>query len=190
MSPEKIPTRTRLALAQKMRRRSGLPGSRDTSPSLDVVLRFTRGWSQEVLAELAGSRSCASCARDISASVHVIHRTYVSSIAPLLRIPAPAALVLPWTSSAASATSVWTISKSWPMPLISASPNCSPPPRLEDMKDRLKDLGIEEPRAHYGPVADPVFVLPILPIYAIIFFVFGQILSQYVSAGAAKECRC
>ena len=40
MSPENIPTRPRLALAQKMR-----------------FLRFTRGWSQEVLAELAGSRS-------------------------------------------------------------------------------------------------------------------------------------
>jgi len=82
MSPEKIPTR--LALAQKMR-----------------FLRFTRGWSQEVLAELAGLHrtrssgvrsapllcilhpraalgrpgrscaSCASCARDISASLHV-----------------------------------------------------------------------------------------------------------------------
>ena len=69
MSPEKIPTRTRLALAQKMR-----------------FLRFTRGWSQEVLAELAG-----------------LHRTYISQIergqvsaAPAL--PAPAALVLPWTS--------------------------------------------------------------------------------------------
>ncbi len=34
MSPEKLPTRTRLALAQKLR-----------------FLRFTRGWSQEVLAE-------------------------------------------------------------------------------------------------------------------------------------------
>jgi len=69
MSPEKIPTRTRLALAQKLR-----------------FLRFTRGWSQEVLAELAG-----------------LHRTYISQIergqvsaAPVL--PAPAALVLPWTS--------------------------------------------------------------------------------------------
>ena len=46
MSPEKIPTRTRLALAQKLR-----------------FLRFTRGWSQEVLAELAG-----------------LHRTYISQI--------------------------------------------------------------------------------------------------------------
>ncbi len=46
MSPEKIPTRTRLALARKMR-----------------FLRFTRGWSQEVLAELAG-----------------LHRTYISQI--------------------------------------------------------------------------------------------------------------
>ena len=46
MSPEKIPTRTRLALAQKLR-----------------FLRFTRGWSQEVLAEFAG-----------------LHRTYISSI--------------------------------------------------------------------------------------------------------------
>jgi len=69
MSPEKIPTRTRLALAQKLR-----------------FLRFTRGWSQEVLAELAG-----------------LHRTYISQIergqvsaAPVH--PAPAALVLPWTS--------------------------------------------------------------------------------------------
>ena len=61
MSPEKIPTRIRTTLAQKMR-----------------FLRFTRGWSQEVLAELAG-----------------LHRTYVSSIAPLLCIPAPAALVFP-----------------------------------------------------------------------------------------------
>ena len=26
-------------------------------------------------------------------------------------------------------------------------------PCLEDMKDRLKDLGIEEPRAYYGPAA-------------------------------------
>ena len=46
MSPEKIPTRIRSTLAQKMR-----------------FLRFTRGWSQEVLAEHAG-----------------LHRTYVSSI--------------------------------------------------------------------------------------------------------------
>ena len=46
MSPEKIPTRTRLALAQKLR-----------------FLRFTRGWSQEVLAELVG-----------------LHRTYISQI--------------------------------------------------------------------------------------------------------------
>jgi len=38
MSPEKIPTRIRTTLAQKLR-----------------FLRFTRGWSQEVLAELAGS---------------------------------------------------------------------------------------------------------------------------------------
>ena len=58
MSPEKIPTRTRLALAQKLR-----------------FLRFTRGWSQEVLAELAG-----------------LHRTYISQIAtkgsePFLRSP-------------------------------------------------------------------------------------------------------
>ena len=46
MSPEKIPTRIRTTLAQKLR-----------------FLRFTRGWSQEVLAELAG-----------------LHRTYISQI--------------------------------------------------------------------------------------------------------------
>ncbi len=46
MSPEKIPTRIRTTLAQKLR-----------------FLRFTRGCSQEALAELAG-----------------LHRTYVSSI--------------------------------------------------------------------------------------------------------------
>ena len=46
MSPENIPTRTRLALTQKLR-----------------FLRFTRGWSQEVLAELAG-----------------LHGTYISQI--------------------------------------------------------------------------------------------------------------
>ena len=69
MSPENIPTRIRTVLAQKLR-----------------FLRFTRGWSQEVLAELAG-----------------FHRTYIGQIergqvsaAPVL--PAPAALVLPWTS--------------------------------------------------------------------------------------------
>ena len=46
MSPEKNPTRIRTVLAQKMR-----------------FLRFTRGWSQEVLADLAG-----------------LHRTYISQI--------------------------------------------------------------------------------------------------------------
>ena len=46
MSPEKKSTRIRQVLAQKMR-----------------FLRFTRGWSQEVLAELAG-----------------LHRTYISQI--------------------------------------------------------------------------------------------------------------
>ncbi len=60
MSPEKIPTRIRTTLAQKMR-----------------FLRFTRGWSQEVLAELAG-----------------LHRTYISQMkearsAPLLCILHP-----------------------------------------------------------------------------------------------------
>ena len=46
MSPEKKDTRIRTTLAQKLR-----------------FLRFTRGWSQEVLAELAG-----------------LHRTYISQI--------------------------------------------------------------------------------------------------------------
>ncbi len=57
MSPEENPTRIRMILAQKLRRRSRLPASRDTSPSLDVVLRFTRGWSRRCVASALGVRS-------------------------------------------------------------------------------------------------------------------------------------
>ncbi len=84
------------------------------------LLRFHRRWSQETLGFEAGSRSRLPGSRDISAvasgscplatllrpcraSMHVIHRTYISQIekgkssaAPML--PASAALVRPWTS--------------------------------------------------------------------------------------------
>ena len=78
MSPEKKDTRIRIAAPAH-------PCARGISASMRVILaqklrllRFIRGWSQEVLAEFVG-----------------LHRTYVSSIAPLLRFPAPAVLVLP-----------------------------------------------------------------------------------------------
>ena len=89
MSPEKIPTRTRLALAQKLR-----------------FLRFTRGWSQEVLAELAG-----------------LHRTYISQIE---RGQVSAAPVLPCTrgiSSSVNVTSAWITWKNSPTPSNSPSQN-------------------------------------------------------------------
>ena len=129
MSREKIPTRIRTILAQKMR-----------------FLRFTRGWSQEVLAELAG-----------------LHRTYISQIergqvsaAPVLSsLSRPAPLESPGLafrgspvqrgersldvrlfpphpctrgiSPSIDVTSASITLKSWPMRLISVSPNCSLP---------------------------------------------------------------
>jgi len=101
MSPEKIPTRIRTVLAQKLR-----------------FLRFTRGWSQEVLAEHAG-----------------LHRTYVSSI-----------------ERGERNVSIDNLEKLADAFDLTVSELLAPP-RLEDMKDRLKDLGIEEPRAYYGPTA-------------------------------------
>jgi len=44
------------------------------------LLRFHRRWSQETLGFEAGSRSRLPASRDISASMHVIHRTYISQI--------------------------------------------------------------------------------------------------------------
>ena len=101
MSPEKIPTRIRTTLAQKLR-----------------FLRFTRGWSQEVLSELAG-----------------LHRTYVSSI-----------------ERGERNVSLDNIEKLADAFDLSVSELLARP-RLEDMKDRLKDMGIEEPRAYYGSVS-------------------------------------
>jgi len=101
MSPEKSSTRIRIILAQKLR-----------------FLRFTRGWSQETLAELAG-----------------LHRTYVSSI-----------------ERGERNVSIDNLEKLADAFELSVSELLAPP-RLEDMKDRLKDLGIEEPRAYYGPAA-------------------------------------
>jgi len=75
MSPEKVPTRIRTVLAQKMR-----------------FLRFTRGWSQEVLAELAG-----------------LHRTYVSQIERGQVSAAPAHPCARGISSSVNVTSAWTI---------------------------------------------------------------------------------
>ena len=89
MSPEKIPTRTRLALAQKMR-----------------FLRFTRGWSQEVLAELAG-----------------LHRTYISQIERGQVSAAPARPCARGISPSVDVTSAWIISKNSPTP--SSSPSLS-----------------------------------------------------------------
>ena len=98
MSPEKKDTRTRKILAQKLR-----------------LLRFTRGWSQEVLAGL--------------------HRTYVSSI-----------------ERGERNVSIDNLEKLADAFALSVS-ELRRRPSLEDMKDRRKDFGIEEPRAHYGPVA-------------------------------------
>ena len=101
MSPEKKDTRSRKILAQKLR-----------------LLRFTRGWSQEVLAEVAG-----------------LHRTYVSSIERGERN--------------VSLDNIEKLADAFDLSVSELLRR----PSLEDMKDRLKDLGIEEPRAHYGPVA-------------------------------------
>ena len=101
MSPEKIPTRTRLALAQKMR-----------------FLRFTRGWSQEVLAELAG-----------------LHRTYISQIER--------------GQVNVSIDNLEKLANAFELPV----PELLTPPSPADLAGHFKDLGIEEPRAYYGPVS-------------------------------------
>jgi len=101
MLPEKKSTRTRKILAQKLR-----------------LLRFTRGWSQEVLAEHAG-----------------LHRTYVSSIERGERN--------------VSLDNLEKLADAFDLSVSELLRR----PSLEDMKGRLKDLGIEEPRAYYGPVA-------------------------------------
>ncbi len=101
MSPEQKDTRARKILAQKLR-----------------LLRFTRGWSQEVLAEVAG-----------------LHRTYVSSIERGERN--------------VSIDNLEKLADAFDLSVAELFRR----PSLEDMKDRLKDLGIEEPRAYYGPVA-------------------------------------
>jgi len=101
MSPEKIPTRTRLALAQKLR-----------------FLRFTRGWSQEVLAELAG-----------------LHRTYISQIER--------------GQVNVSIDNLEKLADAFELPV----PELLTPPSPADLSAHLKDLGIEEPRAYYGPVS-------------------------------------
>jgi len=99
MSPEKIPTRTRTTLAQKMR-----------------FLRFTRGWSQEVLAELAG-----------------LHRTYISQIER--------------GQVNVSVDNLEKLANAFELPV----PELLTPPSPADLAEHFKDLGIEEPRAHYGP---------------------------------------
>jgi len=104
MSPEKIPTRTRLALAQKM-----------------CFLRFTRGWLQEVLAELAG-----------------LHRTYISQI-ELGQVNV-------------SIDNLEKLANAFELPV----PELLTPPSPADLNAHFKDLGIEEPQAHYGPVAPGV----------------------------------
>ena len=101
MSPEKIPTRIRTTLAQKMR-----------------FLRFTRGWSQEVLAELAG-----------------LHRTYISQIER--------------GQVNVSVDNLEKLANAFELPV----PELLTPPSPADLNAHLKDLGIEEPRAYYGPTA-------------------------------------
>ena len=101
MSPEKIPTRIRTVLAQKMR-----------------FLRFTRGWSQEVLAELAG-----------------LHRTYISQIER--------------GQVNVSIDNLEKLANAFELPV----PELLTPPSPADLAEHFKDLGIEEPRAYYGPVS-------------------------------------
>ncbi len=101
MSPENIPTRIRTTLAQKLR-----------------FLRFTRGWSQEVLAELAG-----------------LHRTYISQIER--------------GQVNVSIDNLEKLADAFELPV----PELLTPPSPADLAEHFKDLGIEEPRAYYGPVA-------------------------------------
>ncbi len=135
MSPEKIPTRTRLALAQKMRRRSRLPASRDTSPSLDVVLA----------SPAAGRRRSWPSWRDCTERTSA--RSNAGRSAPLLCFPAPAALVLP--KRHVSVDNLEKLADAFELPV----PELLTPPSPADLAEHFKDLGIEEPRAYYGPVA-------------------------------------
>ena len=101
MSPEKNATRIRQVLAQKLR-----------------FLRFTRGWSQEVLAELAG-----------------LHRTYISQIER--------------GQVNVSVDNLEKLADAFELPV----PELLTPPSPADLAEHFKDLGIEEPRAYYGPAA-------------------------------------
>ena len=101
MSPERNPTRIRTVLAQKMR-----------------FLRFTRGWSQELLAERAG-----------------LHRTHIGQIER--------------GQVNLSIDNLEKLANAFALPL----PELLTPPSPVNLADHFKDLGIEEPRAYYGPVA-------------------------------------
>ena len=101
MSPEKISTRIRTVLAQELR-----------------FLRFTRGWSQKVLAELTG-----------------LHRTYISQIER--------------GQVNVSIDKLEKLANAFELPV----PELLTPPNPADLNAHLKDLGIKEPRAYYGPVS-------------------------------------
>ena len=101
MSPEKKSTRIRQLLAQKMR-----------------FLRFTRGWSQELLAERAG-----------------LHRTHISQIER--------------GQVNISIDNLEKLANAFGLPV----PELLTPPSPAHLAEHFKDRGIEEPRAHYGPVA-------------------------------------
>ena len=101
MSPEQNPPRIRTVLAQKLR-----------------FLRFTRGWSQELLAELAG-----------------LHRTHISLIER--------------GQVNVSIDNLEKLAHAFALPI----PELLTPPTPANLAEHFKDLGIEEPRAYYGPVA-------------------------------------
>ena len=101
MSPKRNPIRIRQLLAQKMR-----------------FLRFTRGWSQELLAERAG-----------------LHRTHISQIER--------------GQVNLSIDNLEKLAHAFDLPI----PELLTPPSPANLAEHFKDLGIEEPRAHYGPVA-------------------------------------
>lgn len=101
MPAEKKSTRIRQELAQKLR-----------------FLRFTRGWSQEVLAERAG-----------------LHRTHIGQIER--------------GQVNVSIDNLEKLANAFTLPL----PELLTPPSPGDFAGHFKDPGIEEPRAHYVPVA-------------------------------------